>query len=267
MIRLEQVSKVYPPAARGGRPLTALLEVDLEVPEGEVVTVVGPSGCGKTTLLHLIAGFEFPSRGRVLVGGRPVTGPGRDRAVVFQQPALYPWLTVAGNVGFGLRLQGRPDPARVAKWLDLVGLAGFGRHRPYQLSGGMQQRAAIARALITEPAILLMDEPLGALDAQTRLTMQQLLLDLWRYLRPTVLFITHDVDEALLLGDRVVVLTPRPGRVRLVERLPWGRERQAEQLLTDQTFLGMKRRLLTALRAPGPQTAGGAAVPPPRPME
>lgn len=250
MIRVEGVSRLYPPAHRDARPVMALLDVDLTLEAGEVVTVVGPSGCGKTTLLNLVAGFERPSRGRILLDGRPVTGPGRERAVVFQQPALYPWLTVADNVGFGLKLRdGRPDPREVARWLEVVGLTEFARHRPYQLSGGMQQRAAIARALITEPEVLLMDEPLGALDAQTRMGMQQFLLDLWRRLKPTVLFITHDVDEALLLGDRVVVLSPRPGRVRQVERTPWGRERTLEVLL-DPGFLALKRRVLAALSAP-----------------
>jgi NitT/TauT family transport system ATP-binding protein len=223
--------------------------------DGQFTAIVGPSGCGKTTLLHIVAGFEAPTQGTVLVNGIPVTGPGQDRVVVFQNPALYPWLSVAGNVGLGLefRHQVRERQTAVQEWLLQVGLAGFEHHRPYQLSGGMQQRVAIARALILAPPILLMDEPFGALDAQTRADMQELLLELFRRTRPTVLFVTHDVEEAVLLADRVVVMSPRPGRVALDVAVDLPRPRHFE-LTTTSAFQDLRRQILAVLRRGHPPT-------------
>ncbi|MBI2887606.1 MAG: ABC transporter ATP-binding protein, partial [Chloroflexi bacterium] len=178
--------------------------------------LVGPSGCGKTTLLNLVAGLEQPSQGEALLGGQPVRGPGPDRAMVFQEYALFPWLTVEQNVDFGLRHTGVPRLRRrelVAQYLDLVGLHDFSRARPHQLSGGMQQRVALARALALSPKVLLMDEPFAAVDAQTRNRMQAELLEVWSKERTTVVFVTHNVDEAVYLADRILVLTPRPGRL------------------------------------------------------
>jgi NitT/TauT family transport system ATP-binding protein len=197
-----------------------------------------------------VAGFERPTGGRILVDGQAVVTPGRDRAVVFQQPALYPWLSVFDNIAFGLRLQNHPaaaTAAEVRRYVEIMGLTGFEALPPYQLSGGMQQRVAIARALIVHPKILLMDEPFGALDAQTRNEMQRFLLDLWRTLECTVLFVTHDVEEAVLLGDRVLVMTARPGRIAREFRIPFERPRQWDLVLTAD-FIAVKREVLSVLQ-------------------
>ncbi len=238
------------PGQRGHQPVAALRDVDLRVEDGEFVSIVGPSGCGKSTLLHLVAGFERPIGGSVRVLGQEVTGPGSDRAVVFQQAALYPWQSVRDNIGFGLRIHGMHRAEydrRVEHYLGIMGLTAFARHAPYHLSGGMRQRVAIARALITEPGIMLMDEPFGALDAQTRNEMQRFLLRLWRTLRPTVLFVTHDVEEAILLSDRVVILTARPGQLALDLKVPFQRPREWDLVLTPE-FVEVKRRLLAVLQ-------------------
>ena len=221
----------------------------MTIDDHEFVSACGPSGCGKTTLLNLVAGFEPPTSGRILVEGKEVKAPGPDRAVVFQQPSLYPWFSVRDNVSFGLRLRdGRHvDWERVQYFIDVVGLKGFERHPPYELSGGMKQRVAIARALIVEPKILLMDEPFGALDAQTRNDMQQFLLHLWENLKMTVLFITHDVEEAILLSNRVMVMTPRPGKVAAVIEVSLPHPRSWDMVLTDE-FLDIKRQVLDILR-------------------
>lgn len=208
--------------------VVALEGVDLSVAENEFVAIVGASGCGKSTLLSLIAGLEDPSGGELLVGGVPVSGPGRDRGVVFQQATLMPWLTVQRNVEFALRGEPiskaeRRDRAR--EFLGLVGLEGFEDAYPAQLSGGMQQRVALARSLSYGPDVLLMDEPFGALDALTRRTMQDLLLEVWERHRLTVLLVTHDIDEAVLTSDRVVVMSPRPGRVQREIEVPIARPR------------------------------------------
>ncbi len=249
MISIQDVHMVYP-GGRGRRAVPALLGVDLKLADGEFVSVVGPSGCGKSTLLHLVAGFGRPTEGNILVDGRLVRGPGADRAVVFQQAALYPWLSVAENIGFGLRihgLRGEEYKRKVSDYLAIMGLEAFARHAPYELSGGMRQRAAIARALITQPEIMLMDEPFGALDAQTRNEMQRFLLRLWRTLRPTVLFVTHDVEEAILLGDRVVVMTARPGKIAVDLAVPFARPREWDLVLTPE-FVEVKRQVLSVLR-------------------
>ncbi len=225
-LRLDRVGKSF--AGAGGRPVPVLDDVSLEIEAGEFVCVVGPSGCGKSTILNLIAGLETPSTGTVEKDGAPITGPGPDRGVMFQDYALYPWQNVAENVGFGLncgapgaRLSRAERRERVSRVIDLVSLRGAEAKYPHQLSGGMRQRVALARLLANEPDILLMDEPLGALDAQTRLILQVELLQIWGETRPraerkTALFITHDIEEAVLLADRVVILESHPGRIRAV---------------------------------------------------
>lgn len=212
-VELTGVGKTYDTAS--GQTI-ALQPTDLTIEPGEFVSIVGPSGCGKTTLLRLVAGFEDPTEGVVEVGGARVTAPSADRGVVFQAPTLYPWLTVRGNVEFGPKVSGVGKTERreqAQKLLDLVGLGDFGDKRPYELSGGMQQRAQIARVLVNDPAIVLMDEPYGALDALTRERLQVDLLKIWREAGKTIVFITHSVEEAVFLSTRVLVMSARPGRV------------------------------------------------------
>jgi ABC-type nitrate/sulfonate/bicarbonate transport system ATPase subunit len=203
----------------GRAPVVALERFDLAVDEGEFVCLLGPSGCGKSTLLNIVAGFLRPTEGRVTLDGADVRAPGRDRGVVFQEHALFPWFRVGQNVEFGLKMAGVPrgERARIAdRYLELVGLHPFRQAFPKELSGGMKQRVAIARALANDPKILLMDEPFGALDAQTRRLMQDELTKIWSATGKTILFVTHAIEESLLLADRVVVMSPRPGRIRAV---------------------------------------------------
>ena len=212
-IEVQQVTHFF---SGDKRSTPAIAGVDLVIEPGEFVCLVGPSGCGKTTLLKLIGGFFTPSEGRVLINGQPVTRPGADRGMVFQAPTLFPWLTVRENVEIGPRMKHMPKRARRTlsdRYLDLVGLADVGGQRPYELSGGMQQRAAIARALANNPAIVLMDEPFGALDALTRERLQQELKQIWKATGKSIVFVTHSVEEAVFLGTRVVVFSARPGRV------------------------------------------------------
>ncbi|KAF1043542.1 MAG: Taurine import ATP-binding protein TauB [Herbaspirillum frisingense] len=200
----------------GKRRFEALQDVSLDIAPGELVCVLGPSGCGKSTLLGALAGHLAPSSGQVRVDGAAISGPHPDRGLVFQHHTLFPWQRVIDNVGFGLKMKGVSRAQRHVKareLLELVGLGGFEHSYPAQLSGGMQQRVEIARVLINHPRVMLMDEPFGALDAQTRLKMQELLLDVWARIRTTILFITHDIDEALFLADRILVMSPRPGRI------------------------------------------------------
>jgi NitT/TauT family transport system ATP-binding protein len=230
-VRVESVGKTF--AGRRGRAIEALHDVSLVVEEGEFVTVLGPSGCGKSTLLHVIAGLTPPTRGRVVFEGAPESAP--PTAVVFQEHALFPWRTVLGNVGFGLEVRGRSEPERQARargLVELVGLQGFEDRYPRELSGGMRQRVAIARALAVEPAMLLMDEPFSALDAQSRSLMQLELMALWERTRKSVLYVTHQIQEAVLLGDRVVVMTRRPGRVLTVRPVDLPRPRDERTMLT-----------------------------------
>lgn len=214
-IELRNVSKAY-----GGQrgTVAALHDISLSIPAGQFVTLLGPSGCGKSTLLFLIAGLDVPTYGQVLFGGRPVLGPSRDRTVVFQDYALFPWRTVLGNVTIGLEgrieVSRREVITRAREYIELVGLQGFEQHYPHQLSGGMRQRAALARSLAMRPTALLMDEPFAAVDAQTRETLQQELLRIWERARLTIVFVTHSVEEAIFLGQRVVVMSSRPGRVK-----------------------------------------------------
>ena len=213
------VNKFYGDHRARAATTLALDDFSLDIAPEEIVSIVGPTGCGKSTALNLLAGFEQASSGWVGVDGQVVTDPGPNRGVVFQQPSLFPWLTVLSNVVLGIKCRGvapQEYEPRALRLLEEVGLKGFERHYPYQLSGGMQQRVQIARALINEPDILLMDEPFGALDYQTRLLMQKLLLRLWAHFKPTILFITHDVGEAIFISDRVIAMTKRPGRVKCV---------------------------------------------------
>ncbi|MDE5465928.1 MULTISPECIES: ABC transporter ATP-binding protein [unclassified Bradyrhizobium] len=225
-IRFEHVRKEFVVRGEGGGPgrhFTALEDITLDVRSGEFLALVGPSGCGKSTLLDLLGGLTLPTSGRILLDGRPIAGPGRDRGIVFQQYALFPWRTAEQNVEFGLDIAGlkakqRSDIAR--HFLDLVGLSGFADRYPHELSGGMKQRVAIARSLAYDPEVLLMDEPFAALDAQTRETLQGELLRIWRATGKTIVFITHGIDEAIVLGQRVAVMTSRPGRIKQVFDIP-----------------------------------------------
>ncbi len=207
-----------------GSSVQALKNVSLELKEGELLSVLGPSGCGKTTLLNILAGFLAPTEGRVLLGGKPVNGPGAERGMVFQQGALFEWMNVRDNVSFGPRMAGQKESQygkEVDHLLDIVGLREFKEKAIYELSGGMQQRVALARCLANHPDVILMDEPLGALDALTREKMQSLVLKLWKETGKTIILITHSVEEALLLGERLLVMAPRPGRIHKEYRLPF----------------------------------------------
>ena len=210
-----------------GLQVHALKDVSFTLKKGELLSVLGPSGCGKTTLLNLIAGFLNPTGGSITLGGTEIRGPGVERGMVFQQGALFEWLTVSKNVDFGLRMKNVPKKERaeqVERWLEIVGLQGFGDTPTYQLSGGMQQRVALARCLINDPDLILMDEPLGALDALTREKMQSLVLDIWKETGKTIMIITHSVEEALLLGERLFVMAPRPGRLFKEYNLPFAEQ-------------------------------------------
>ena len=244
------VEKRYPGKGRQAEGTLALASFNFDLAPAEIVSIVGPTGCGKSTAMNILAGFEKPSSGSVSVDGQAVTGPGSDRGVVFQQPSLFPWLTVLSNVVLGVKCRGG-DPKeyepRAMRLLDEVGLKGFERHYPYQLSGGMQQRVQIARALINEPDILLMDEPFGALDYQTRLLMQKLLLRLWAHFRPTILFITHDVGEAIFISDRVIAMTKRPGRVKREVHVHAPKPRDYDFLASPE-FTTLEHELVVAVQ-------------------
>ncbi len=246
MISFSKVSKVY--GGAGG--VRALDQVDFTVADGEFVALLGPSGCGKSTLLNLVAGFEKLTEGEMLFDGQAVSRPGPDRGVVFQEASLLPWLTVWDNVVFGPKVQGllrNEYEPRAHEILKIVGLEAFHKALPVQLSGGMRQRVGIARALVMQPKALLMDEPFGALDAQTRLSMQQLLLEVWQRLKTTVLFVTHDIDEAILLADRVCVMTARPGRITKEIPIDLRRPRSIDDL-TNSEFTHFKARIMTEMR-------------------
>lgn len=241
------LTKVFEDSKRGS--VVAIDHVNLEVKDGEFVMIVGPSGCGKTTLINILGGLNTPSSGQVLLDGRPVEGPGADRGMVFQGYSLFPWLSVQKNVEFGLKMKKVPRDKRsqiAQKYIELVGLSGFEQALPKQLSGGMKQRVAIARTLANEPEILLMDEPFGALDAQTRVVMQELLADISKKTKTTILFITHDIDEAVLLGDRIYVMSRRPGTVREVLNVDLPGERTHESLVLPE-FLAIKKKIMDML--------------------
>jgi NitT/TauT family transport system ATP-binding protein len=247
-LSIRKVRLAFP--RRGQAPLIALDDIDIAVPDKQFAVIVGPSGCGKSSLLYLVAGLTEPSGGELLLDGRRIDGSGRDRGMVFQSYTLFPWLTVRGNVAFGLRLRGVAAVevrATVDRYLREVGLNGFEDAYPKQLSGGMMQRVALARAMANDPEILLMDEPFGALDSQTRLVMQQLLLRVWEHEYKTVLFVTHDIDEAIFLGDRVFVMTARPGRIKEEIAVDLPRPRAATVTMSPQ-FLAIKQRILGLLQ-------------------
>lgn len=253
-LALRDLSRDFP-GRRGQAPVAALRPTSLDVEHGEFVAVLGPSGCGKSTLLRIVAGLDRPSSGEVLLDGRPVRGPGADRGMVFQSYTLFPWLTVERNVRFGLREAGMAEAEQrrvAAELIGRVGLRGFERHWPRQLSGGMQQRVALARALAPDPAILLLDEPFGALDHQTRELMQELLAEIWTgegtgERRKLVLFVTHDIEEAVFLASRVLVMTARPGRIKLDLPIPLPYPR-SYTVKTTPGFVALKARLVEEIR-------------------
>ena len=248
-LEIRNLSKTYF-APHAGTHVTALQDVSLEVPQGEFVSIVGPSGCGKSTILNLVAGFIAPSGGEILVGGRPVRGPGPDRGVVFQSFALFPWKTVLENVAFGPKMRGiaKAERERIAReFLELAGLAHAAERYPNELSGGMQQRVGVVRALANEPDVLLMDEPFASVDAQTRMTLQEELTRIWQERRPTVLFITHDVAEAVFLSNRVVVLSK--GRVLQDLEVPLPRPRRWDSLVESDDFKRLSGQVLSLVRA------------------
>jgi NitT/TauT family transport system ATP-binding protein len=232
----------------GGKTRTVAVEkLSLHIDDGEFVCILGPSGCGKSTLLFLAAGLEKKSTGQIVFNGKPVARPGADRGMLFQQFALYPWLSARKNVEFGLLLRGVPakDRSNRAKqWLDLMGLTRFADAYPHQLSGGMQQRIAIARLLVSEPQIMLMDEPFAALDAQTRTTLGEELVRVWQRVKGTVLFVTHSIDEAILLADRLVIMTARPGRIKMDMRVKIARPRDP----SSDEFNALRRQVTDLLR-------------------
>ena len=246
-ISLQEIGVVF--EGKSGA-VQAVNRVSLDVAPGEFVSLIGPSGCGKSTLLNIVAGFVDASSGTVTLDGEPVKGPGPERGVVFQQYSLFPWLTVRRNVEFGLRMQGVPASKRETTARTLLGLAGllqFESHYPDQLSGGMKQRVGIVRALATSPQVLLMDEPFGALDAQTRVVMQEILTNMWQKLRISVLFVTHDIDESIFLSDRIYVMTARPGRIKAEIRVPLPRPRTAEMTYSPE-FIQLVQRIKGLIR-------------------
>jgi NitT/TauT family transport system ATP-binding protein len=256
LIKAEQVTKVFQDRRSGNGNagfITALDGVNLGVKKEEIVTIVGPSGCGKTTLLNIIAGFESLTSGELLLRGKPISGIGPDRSLVFQSPALFPWLTVLGNVVFGAKHTGRKKREYLPKalaFIESVGLTDFQNHYPYQLSGGMKQRVQLARSLLNNPEVLLMDEPFGPLDWQTRSEMQELLLKVWQEYHPTILMVTHDVEEAIFISDRVYVLTRRPGRIKMEIAVTFPKPRKTE-LVTRAKFVEIKSEILQAISEEG----------------
>lgn len=251
---VQNVSKIFDDK---GREVVALQNTDFTVAANEFITILGPSGCGKSTILKVIAGLEEPSSGSVLLDGREIKGPGRDRGMVFQSYTLFPWLTVEENIEFGLDVAGRPKGERrdiAHHYLEKIGLKGFEKAYPSSLSGGMKQRVAIARALANDPQVLLMDEPFGALDAQTRTVMQELLLNVWEESHKTILFVTHDVDEAVFMGDTIYVMTARPGRIKARIQVPLPRPRTYD-MKVDDVFMEIKRDVLELIREESWKTA------------
>ena len=244
---------------RNGSSIEAVRGVSLEVKPGDFVSVIGPSGCGKSTLLNIVAGFIKPTRGEALLDGAAIDGPGADRGVVFQQYSLFPWMTVRKNVEFGLKMQGLSHNARESAARGLLGMAGllaFENHYPDQLSGGMKQRVGIVRALATSPQVMLMDEPFGALDSQTRTVMQEILTNMWQQSRLSVLFITHDIEEAIFLSEKVYVMTARPGSIKAEIPIPLPRPRTPE-MMASPTFHALVRQLKSLIRDESLAAMGG----------
>lgn len=245
-IHISDVVKIYQDAKRG-RDVIALENVSLNVDRNEFLCLLGPSGCGKSTLLNMIAGFDFPTTGTVKVAGIDVEAPGEERGMVFQQATLMPWLPVWENIAFSLKLRGMGPKLRreqAQRFIEMVGLQGFETHYPFELSGGMSQRVGIARALLMNPEVILMDEPFAALDSQTKLEMQEELVTIWQRQRGTIVFVTHSVDEALILGTKVAVMTYRPGRIREMITLDLPRPRD----VTSPEFNELKRHILALIR-------------------
>ena len=250
-LSIEGVTRTFPPARKGAAPTLALQPITLQVADNDFISILGPSGCGKSTLLRIVAGLDRATEGRVLLDGDEVARPGPDRGMVFQSYTLFPWLTVIDNIAFGLRERGMPERERAKiaqEWCARVGLTGFERHYPKQLSGGMQQRTAIARVLANDPKIMLLDEPFGALDNQTRSLMQEMLLEIWQRDTKTVLFVTHDIEESIFLASRVVVMSARPGRVKadVAVDLPYPRH---YTIKTSPEFSVLKARLTEEIRS------------------
>ncbi len=247
----DNVNMVF--AMSSGEGVHALKDVSFTLKQGELLSVLGPSGCGKTTLLNIVAGFLLPTGGECSLGGHEIDGPGVDRGMIFQQGALFEWLTVSENVNFGLRMKkanAAQTARKVEEWLEIVGLQGFGDTPTYQLSGGMQQRVALARCLINDPDLILMDEPLGALDALTREKMQALVLKIWKETGKTIMIITHSVEEALLLGERLFVMAPRPGRLHKEYQLPFaelGLNADTREIKNGQDFVATREEILTMI--------------------
>ncbi|CUT10415.1 ABCtype probable sulfate transporter ATPase component [Bradyrhizobium sp.] len=240
-------------------PVEAVTDTQIHVNPGEFVSIVGPSGCGKSTLLNAVAGFLKPTTGIVTVDGEKVNGPSAERGMVFQQYSLFPWKTVRENVEFGLKMRGMPRSQRERAARTLLGLAGleaFEKHYPEKLSGGMKQRVGIVRALATGPKVLLLDEPFGALDAQTRVIMQQILTNMWQRLKISVLFVTHDIDEAIFLSDRVYCMTARPGSIKAEIPIPLERPRQQSMMMSSE-FLALRRGLMSLIREESIKAMGG----------
>ena len=261
LLSVRGVARSFAPT-HGATATLALQETVLDAAENDFITILGPSGCGKSTLLRIVAGLDQPTAGEVLLDGTRVSGPGADRGMVFQSYTLFPWLTVRENVCFGLRERGLPQSEQLAiaqSFIGRVGLTGFENHYPKQLSGGMQQRTALARALANGPRILLMDEPFGALDHQTRELMQELLLGIWEAEQKTVLFVTHDIDEAVFMGSRVVVMSARPGRIKFDCAVPFAHPRHYS-IKTSTAFVALKAELTEQVRAEvlAAGAAGGA---------
>ncbi|WP_416292182.1 ABC transporter ATP-binding protein [Paenibacillus illinoisensis] len=256
-IRFESVTKTFtvrdPKQKEATQAFTAVKDLDFSVRKGEFITIVGPSGCGKSTLLDMISGLSSPTQGRILIDGQTITGPGLDRGIVFQQYALFPWKTARGNIEFGLEAKGIPKQERkeqVEHFLSLVGLTNFGDRYPHELSGGMKQRIAIARSLAFNPDVLLMDEPFAALDAQTRESLQSELLRIWQKTQKTIIFITHGIDEAVYLGERVVVLTPGPGMVRQIVDIPLQSRLEDADIRSHPDFVKARHEVWSLLHEP-----------------
>lgn len=243
LIDITSVDRIYIDAS--GNRVDALSDINLSIRKGEFLSIIGPSGCGKTTLLRLIAGLDTPGAGKITLEGKEITAPDPHRGYVFQQGSLFPWLTVEKNIAAGLKARGvyKTQKNEIAKYISLIGLDGFEKAYPHQISGGMAQRVAIARALINRPAALLLDEPMGALDSFTRYDLQDKLLELWERDNTTMVLVTHDVDEAIYLSDRVVIMTPRPGKISEILKLHLPRPRQR----SDTEFLEMRRTILEKL--------------------
>jgi NitT/TauT family transport system ATP-binding protein len=267
ILSIHNLTKTFPTE---DRDLVAIQDFNLEIEEGEFVCLLGPSGCGKTTLLRMVAGLETPTGGEILFKGKPIKGPGSDRGMVFQEFALLPWRNVRHNIEFGLEVRRVPFEERTNisdHFIELVGLKGFEKAYPWSLSGGMKQRVGIARALANDPAILLMDEPFGALDAQTRNLMQKELLRIWSETKKTVVFVTHSVDEAVYLADRIVLMTSRPATLRAIIEIPWPRPRERASV----EFAKLRKQILEQLEQevsctpPAAQTTAPSSPPPQSP--